>query len=459
MIDPDLSHFKDVFTEYTELRQQVNQSRLITLVNGNLTRNNQIVKQGVSARVYRKGSWGFASAPGLSDRDSRLVIETATRNARFLDIRQNKAKEDLPSLRVQQCSDKAFEGQIVPQSELIDFLHTIDRYLVGNCPALSARTLIMSCHLDQRSMLNSDGTQSWSLLPRAYCYLFLSLERDGKPVELLDIQGGTGFFPAVFPNEDSLFRAIDTQYRRLLEKAEGVYAEAGQATCVLSPQMSGILAHEAIGHTTEADHILGGSIAAEYLNQQIASPLVTLIDYAQTAFGQPCQVPIRIDDEGTPATDAVIIDQGVLRGYLHNKESARHFGVRPTGNARASSFADEPIIRMRNTAFSPGQACFDEMIDSIEQGYYLIQPGEGQADSNSEFTFGVHFGYEIKKGVIGRALCDTSISGIAFDVLKTVTMVSNETGWSASGMCGKKQAIAVSMGGPYLKCTLNVGGS
>ena len=164
-----------------------------------------------------------------------------------------------------------------------------------------------------------------------------------------------------------------------------------------------------------------------------------------------------IDDEGTMARDAVLIENGILKGYMHNKESARYFNTEPTGNARAYEFSDEPLIRMRNTAILPGTDKLQDMIASIDDGYYLIEPSNGQADSTSEFMFGITLGYEIKKGKLGRAIKDTTISGVAFDMLKTVTMVSSDMKWGPGGMCGKKQAIPVGMGGPAIKCKINIG--
>jgi TldD protein len=154
----------------------------------------------------------------------------------------------------------------------------------------------------------------------------------------------------------------------------------------------------------------------------------------------------------------VIIKDGVLQKFMHNKESAQHFETQPDGNARAYAFSDEPLIRMRNTAFVPGTCSLDEMISSIDDGYYLTKSSNGQADSTSEFMFGIAMGYKIKNGKIGRAIKETTISGIAFDVLKTVDMISEEMSWSAGGMCGKKQWIPVGMGGPAIKCKVNIGG-
>lgn len=113
---------------------------------------------------------------------------------------------------------------------------------------------------------------------------------------------------------------------------------------------------------------------------------------------------------------------------------------------------------MRNTAILPGKSSLDEMIASIDDGYYLMNSGNGQADSTSEFTFGVTMGYEIKNGKLGKAIRDTTVSGVAFDMLKTVSMISKDMSWSCAGMCGKKQPIPVGMGGPAIKCKINIGG-
>jgi len=143
---------------------------------------------------------------------------------------------------------------------------------------------------------------------------------------------------------------------------------------------------------------------------------------------------------------------------MHNKETAAHFGAEPTGNARAFGFYDEPLVRMRNTAILPGSSKLADMIASVDDGYYFLRSSNGQADSTSEFMFGVVMGYEIKGGRLGRAVRDCTISGVAFDMLKTIDMLSDDMSWTAAGMCGKKQSIPVGMGGPAVKCRINVGG-
>jgi len=255
-----------------------------------------------------------------------------------------------------------------------------------------------------------------------------------------------------------MFPGIDRLHRKLMDKVDGVYAEAGYKTVILGGKLSGMLAHEAVGHTVEADLVMGGSVAGPNLNKRVASDLVSMVDYANTTPNGEAPLPVYLDDEGQLAKDAVLIKNGILTGFMHNRESAEKFGVQPTGNARAWAFSDEPLIRMRNTAVLPGTSTLEEMIESIDDGYYLIDTNNGQADLTGEFMFGVTMGYEIKHGRLGKAILDTTVTGIAFDMLKTVDMVSDGINWNSSGFCGKKQMIPVGLGGPELRCKIMIGG-
>ncbi len=459
MIQKDLlAPYSDIFSEYTELRAQENRGGGIALVNGDVMSNNKAANSGVSARVYKHGVWGFASHPEMTDAAVRQVVESATRNAQFLDARQQRNAAPLPAARAVDDHDFSTQLPRVAQSDLMEFLKVLDGYLVKHFTQLHSRTLVLRSLDMEKALLTSDGTSAYSMIPRTLLSLMLTVEKDGEPVELYNVYGGFGQFEDNFLHPEALCDQFDRQYEHLLRKTEGIYAESGMADCILDADLAGILAHEAIGHTTEADLVLGGSIAGEYLGEQVASPLVTLIDFAHTAQDELCPVPVFVDDEGTQADDAVLIENGVLKGFLHNKETANHFKAAPTGNARAYDFSDEPLIRMRNTVILPGESSITEMISSIDDGYYLMKPSNGQADSTSEFMFGVVQGYKIKHGRLQKALKDLTISGVAFDMLKTVSMVSDDMVWKCGGMCGKKQMIPVAMGGPALKCRVNIGG-
>ncbi len=447
-----------LFDDYTELRVQQNRNVGLTMINGDLVRNARSVQGGVSARVARAGHWGFCSTPEVDASAMERVVGRATTNAKVLAGRSQRQGLGLPSTAGKGSYDRQTDQDRRSQKELIEFLQAIDAHVKDTYPKLSSRLLALT-NLDmQKTLLTSDGAEAFSMTPRSLLYLEMTLEAEGEPINLMKAYGGLGQFEDRFGDPDALFEDLARQYEHLQNKAAGIYAEAGPKTCILDAELAGILAHEAIGHTTEADFVMGGSIAGQYMDKEVASPMVTLVDFAHTALGETCPVPVHVDDEGTEALDCTIIDQGVLRHYMHNKESANHFETSPTGNARAFLFSDEPLIRMRNTAILPGLSKIEEMIASVEDGYYLMKPGNGQADTTSEFMFAVTLGYEIKNGKLGRGLRATTISGVAFDMLKTVSMLSDDMVWTASGMCGKKQPIPVGMGGPAIKCTVSLGG-
>lgn len=458
MVQKDLSSYAGLFSEYTELRVQENRTMGISMVNGDVMANSRSIVSGVSARAFSRGLWGFASTPIVDDENVRRTVEAATGNASFLATREGREGYSLPSRPGRHSIDLSTSGDRMSQKDIIRFMGEMDARIREKYGRVVSRTLSLQLLDMEKSLITSDGASSYSMIPRSILYISLSTETDGEPVELMDVHGGLGQIEDVFLDGKTLYQKLDEHYEQLLKKAEGIHPETGVRECVLDAELAGILSHEAIGHTTEADIVRGGSVAGDSMGMQVASPLVTLVDFASEALGETCPVPVHVDDEGTLAEDTVIIDEGVLKSFMHNKESAAHFGARPTGNARAYRFSDEPIIRMRNTAILPGESRLEDMIASVDDGYYLMKPSNGQADSTSEFMFGVVQGYEIKNGRLGRAIRDTTISGVAFDMLKTVTAVSDQIKWTCSGMCGKKQPIPVGMGGPAVKCMMNIGG-
>lgn len=460
MLEDIISKYQPLFAPgvHTELRTQLNKTRRVSLVSGNLTTNSRNDISGVSARVYKNGVYGFASLADISDEAVGKVLKEANTNADFMDRHISKNKALFPKLENRHIQPDIYMED-VPQKEYIEFIRLIDGYISNKYPSLASRMVVSTSDSMEKILCTSDGCSAHTVIPRSYIYVFLNSETPaGIPVEVFKAFGGFGTFRKYFSAPEQLYSDIDTLYEKLMRKREGIYPEAGVKTCVLSGELAGMLAHEAVGHTVEADLVLGGSVASRYLGKEVASELVSLTDFAHTAFGRQAPLPVYADDEGVPAHDAELIKNGVLAGYMNNRETAQHFGMQPCGNARAYLFSDEPLIRMRNTAILPGSSKLEDIIASVEDGYYLIDTNNGQADTTGEFMFGISMGYEIKNGKLGRAILDTTISGVAFDMLKTVDMVSDNISWASSGFCGKKQPMPVGLGGPDLRCKVMIGG-
>ncbi len=283
-------------------------------------------------------------------------------------------------------------------------------------------------------------------------------EDGGQMASVHESVGVTGGWQCLFRTGPEMLadRAAKTAVDLLDAKA----APGGRATVLLSPSLVGLLVHEAIGHTVEADFVQAGSAAAGKLGHRVGSDLVTLCDSGASEFHAGAGGTISVDDEGVAAGRTVIIDQGILRSYLHNRESAARFGVQPTGNARAWEYADPPLIRMRNTYLEPGESSLEEMIASTPDGFLLDGARNGQADSTAEFMFGVTTARRIRGGELGELVRGVSITGNAFEVLQTVDAVSSEFHWDlGSGHCGKGQPAKVDAGGPWIRCRAILAGA
>ena len=442
---------------HAEVRLQENHSCRVTFLGGNLVGNAMQTVRGVSARVCQKGVYGFSSAADCSAEAAKKVLTAADENAHFLAARSGR---DVPAIPAASRGEFAQESPVFPEQKLFsEFAKAIDGYVSEKYPNLSSRAVIATSDCMEKALLTNDGASGHIAAPRAYVYVFLNSEtKDGQAIELFRAFGGKGTFDRNFDDPAALYAGIDELYEHLMKKREGVYAEAGVKTVILGGMLTGMLAHEAVGHTVEADLVIGGSVAAHSLHKRVGSDLVNMTDFAHHYKDELCPLPVYLDDEGILAEDAPIIENGILTGYLNNRETAEKFGMTPTGNARAWSFSDEPLIRMRNTAVLPGKDKLEDMIASVEDGYYLLNTNNGQADTTGEFMFGVTGGYEIKHGKLGRAILDTTISGVAFDMLQTVDMVGDTMTWASSGFCGKKQPMPVGMGGPAVRCKVMVGG-
>lgn len=458
MIERDLKKHSKHFKGYTELRLQENRNLEIDQVNGKLVSCEKKSQGGFFSRVYKSGSWGCASRAGYDAESAAYVSGKALDNALYLEKMQPMSGRPLSAAASVHEKDLSTKKTRRAQGEIIDFLREADSKLAASCARLRSRRLVLNEFEAECSVLTSDGTSAYSLVPTTRIIAYLTAEAGGASADVFQFFGGCGNFEDVFESTDTFVRGLEELSEHLLRKTGGVYPQAGSRDCLLAPAVAGILAHEAIGHTAEADNVLCGSVAAHQLGKTVASPLISLVDFAHTAMKGSCPVPVYTDEEGTAAGDAVLIRDGVLVSYLHNKETAAKFGATPLGNARAATYADEPMVRMRNTAILPGKDKLRDMIASIEDGYYFMVPSNGLADFSSEFMFGIQIGYEVKGGKIGRPLKNTSVSGYAYEVLKSVSMVSDEFEWLSGTRCGKRQWLPVGLGGATIKCRINVGG-
>jgi TldD protein len=249
--------------------------------------------------------------------------------------------------------------------------------------------------------------------------------------------------------------------RQAVATLGAVAAPSGPQTVVLAPGWSGILLHEAVGHGLEADFIRKGtSLFAGKLGEKVASDLVTVIDDGTVAGGRGS---LNVDDEGNPGERKVLIEKGVLKGYLYDHLNAELTGQKSTGSGRRQSFRHAPLPRMTNTYLAPGDSTPEEIVGGVRRGLYCRQFGGGQVDiSNGNFVFEISEAYLIEDGEITRPVKGAMLIGVGPEALKNITQVGCDAAHDPGlGTCGKDgQSVPVGMGLPTVRIdNVTVGGT
>jgi TldD protein len=444
--------------DYAEIRRHELRKRRIQMVDGNLTQNLQTADAGASARVYRGGYWGFASAPQADAATVERLKDKARQNAQAMSRFGAKQARPLPG--GSHRGEHVFQGRApISQAECVERLRALHAYCKQRYPGLKSTRFVLSDEHHAKRLSTTNGAQVLNSIQRALCYVvFVAEDGRGAPVELMEPLSCKGSLADLDMSPEALAPVLDELHAHVQAKRNAVAARGGLGTVVLAPALAGMLAHEAMGHPCEADLVLGGAVTRDLLGQRVASELVTMVDVAHTYGGREAMVPVYADDEGTPASDAVLIRDGILTGFMSSRETAARMGIPATGSARAYAPHDEPLVRMRNTVILPGTHSLDQMVAGVEDGYLLMKTANGQADSTTEFMFGITLGYEIRNGKRGAAIKDTTVSGSAIKVLQSCDAVSNDMVWTCSGYCGKKQPMVVAMGGPALRVRAHLGG-
>ena len=306
----------------------------------------------------------------------------------------------------------------------------------------------------------SDGTLAADVRPLVRCNVTVIVEQDGRREQASSGGGGRSDYGFFFEEERARGYAREA-VRQALVNLEAVAAPAGTLPVVLGPGWPGILLHEAIGHGLEGDFNRKGTSAfSGMIGQQVASPLCTVVDDG-TMSGR--RGSLNIDDEGIPSQNTVLIENGILKGYMQDRMNAGLMGVSSTGNGRRESYAHLPMPRMTNTYMLAGEHDPQEIIASVDKGLYAVNFGGGQVDITSgKFVFSASEAYLIENGKITHPVKGATLIGDGPDVLKHVSMLGNDLQLDPGvGTCGKEgQSVPVGVGQPTMLIDeLTVGGT
>lgn len=447
--------------EWLELRFHDRRSRGILVEDGRLEAARSTHHAGVGVRAFVDGAWGFASTSVLERGAIARAVEQARRAARS--AAGAKKEKIAPPARASFQNGSYVSPTRLPLAgktldEKIELCVRADSMIRKGGAHIQSSSARYTELLDEKWIVTSDGARVHILDTKPELRVSAVAAMEGELQSWTEASGRTGGFGDLFAHR-SADEMAEKAVRTATDLLRAGYVEGGKKKVILAPDVVGLLVHEAIGHTVEADFVLAGSAAAGKIGKRVASDLVTLCDSGHSEYERGAGGVVLVDDEGVPAERVTIIENGVMRSYLHNRETAAHFGVAPTGNARAFEFDNEPLIRMRNTYIAPGTSKLEEMIGSTDDGYLLVGAKNGQADANAEFMFVVGEVYPIVDGKLGPLHRGTTITGDAFDVLKSVDRVGDQFAWDlGSGYCGKGQPAKVDAGGPHIRCTVTLAG-
>lgn len=428
--------FSELYFENTKFTSVKFESGRIDEITGGIDR-------GVSLRVV-KGEKEYLSYTTSVDYDTLYNM------AKLFEELFGKAKGDLEfkDLNYENPSKVEIPPSSVEFSKKVSLVIRADKAARGYDPLV---VQVMAMYSDTQkviSIYNSYGEHTHD--ERTYTsFLVQTVATDGKDVQTgyKVISGTKGFelFKETSPEEVAKESA-----RLAITQLKAEPAPAGTYQVVLSSSAGGTMIHEACGHGLEADLVeKGGSVYRGKIGQKVASELITVVDDG-TLPGK--RGTTGIDDEGVPSQRVVLIEKGILKGYLHSRKTAKKFGVMPTGNGRRESFRYLPIPRMRNTMVLPGKDDPEDIIKSVKRGILIKKMGGGQVDITSgDFIFNCPEAYLIEDGKQGKALRGATLIGNGPKVLESIDMVGNDLGFEV-GTCGKDgQGVPVSDAQPTVR--------
>lgn len=352
----------------------------------------------------------------------------------------------------------------LPQEAKIALLHQVDKVARATDTRVQEVTATLSGTYEQILVAATDGTLAADIRPLVRLFISVQVEQDGKRESGISGGGGRFGYDFFLENDGGEVR-VDNWAREAVRMAlinlSAVATPAGSMPVVLGAGWPGILLHEAVGHGLEGDfNRRGSSVFSSQIGQLVASSLCTVVDDG-TLNG--LRGSLAIDDEGVPGQYNILIENGILKGYMQDKLNARLMGVVSTGNGRRESYAHLPMPRMTNTYMLAGQSTPEEIIASVEYGIYAPNFGGGQVDITSgKFVFSTSEAYLIEKGHITTPVKGATLIGSGIEAMQQISMVGNDLSLDKGiGVCGKDgQYLPVGVGQPTLKLDkLTVGGT
>lgn len=443
--------------DYADLYFQYSRSEAWGLDEGIVKSGSFSIDQGVGVRALSGEKTAFAYSDDIS---SQALNDAASAVRAIAAAGQNGS---LPALRASALPQSLYLPNdplaSLPAEQKVKLLERLEGFARALDPRVAQVMASLAGEYEVIMVAGSDGRLAADVRPLVRCSISVIIEENGKREQ--GAAGGGGRFDFAYFTDDILQRYAKEAVHQAVVNLHAEPAPAGQMTVVLGAGWPGILLHEAVGHGLEGDFNRKGSSAfSGRIGQRVAAKGVTVIDDGTLADRRGS---LNFDDEGNPTQRNVLIEDGVLKGYMQDSLNARLMGVAPTGNGRRESFAHLPLPRMTNTMMLGGEYDPQEIISSVKKGIYAANFGGGQVDITSgKFVFSMSEAYLIEDGKVTRPIKGATLIGNGPDALTRVSMIGNDLQLDPGvGTCGKDgQSVPVGVGQPTLRIDgLTVGGT
>ncbi len=438
--------------EFAEVRYAASAHSGLMLQDGRADRAGAGRRAGLGVRVLRGGAWGFASTESPHAADWLSCLGDAADMSTVSASRQEEpvVLADAPAVLDEIHTSFDIDPETIPFERK---LAAVRGYEEASAQAAGERVAnLMTGYNDARQLeivCNTRGTMISSRTVRTLVWHAITVQDGSVRQRSREIRAGQAGFELVeqTPAQELSVKAAD----RAVALLSAPPAPAGKFPAIFHPSIAGLLVHEALGHNAEADHVLAGqSILEGKLGEKVAAECINVVDDSGLpgSWGS-----YRYDSEGTPGRRRAIIENGVLKGFLHSLETAGKMGVEPTGSARADGSAHRPLVRMSNTMILPGEAALDELISDIDMGLLLRAGQWGYVwCEKGQYTCHAGEGVMIRDGQLAERVRDVSVSGMVLETLANALGASRDFELEMAGNCGKNgQSMPVNGGGPYVK--------
>ncbi|MCW8834971.1 MAG: metalloprotease TldD [Rhodospirillales bacterium] len=439
-----------------ELFLEYRQSESLAFDDGRLKAATFDTAQGFGLRAVADEATGYSHASSLDEDAIRRAGDTVRAVRRGTG--GTSAEAPAGTNRALYADDNPLS--LVGFETKVKLLQDIDAYARSRDERVCQVSASLAGQWQAVQIIRADGSRAADIRPLVRVNVSVVVAKGDRRESGSFGQGGRVTYET-FLQPDNWRGAVDEALRQALVNLESISAPAGEMPVVLGPGWPGILLHEAIGHGLEGDFNRKKTSAfAGLMGERVAAPGVTVVDDGTIADRRGS---LSIDDEGTPSQRTMLIEDGILKGYMQDRLNARLMGVRPTGNGRRQGFDHMPLPRMTNTIMEAGDHDPEEILKSVKNGLYAVNFGGGQVDITSgKFVFSCTEAYMIEDGRVGAPVKGATLIGNGPDILTRVSMIGNDVALDPGvGTCGKDgQGVPVGVGQPTMRIdAITVGGT